>query len=485
MAIPSLKFKKKHSNTGVTKQSAAGILAIISVASAGPINTPAMYTDPQQAYADFQDGPLAEDGAYEMDTSEKGAILIRAQPSTDGAYGAVTFVGTGTSAPTAHAATKPFDDYTVTITVVAGGTIGVAGITYQYTLDGGKNSSPVLALGTANNLAITTAGIQIDLAAGTLVAGDTISFTTTGPKITTGDLATSLEALRVSGLAWEWLLVDRLDASQTELSEVDTWLQGLEAVGKFRGASINTRGKNSGETEAQYLTAMTTLAAGMATDRVLVGAELGEHTSALTGNTIPRCAALYITSVAMGVDVGVDPASVEDVGPIPGCAIRDTKNNPVHHDEQDYPGLDGLGFSTLRTWNGFNGTFVGNARIMSTAGSDYVFMQHARIANAVCEAVFSFLATKMSKGVAKNLKADPNTGKVTIQEGTARRLEDDATHVAEKAVVGQVSGVSVTLSRDDDLSSNQGATIHVTVAIESLAYIKEFDVTVTYVKSLG
>lgn len=487
MGIPVLKFKKKHSNTGVTKQSVAGILAIISVASAGPQNVPAMYTDPQLAYGDFSDGPLAELAAYEMDVSQRPAVLIRANPSTPGAYGTMTYTGTGTTTPSGTSGTHPYDDYpNVTITFLVGGTVGTTGIVYTYSLDGESVSAPQ-ALGTATTIVIPKSGVSIDLthSSNTVVAGDTITFSTTGPLITTSDLTTSLEALRVSGLAWEGVLVDRLAASSTELSELDTWLQGLEGVGKFRFGAINTRGKNSGETEASYLTAMTTLAAGLATDRIMVGAELGQHASDLTGNTIPRATVGYICAVAMGTDVGVDPASVEDVGNVPGCAIRDAKNNPVHHDEQDYPGLDGLGFSTLRTWNGFNGVFVGNARIMSTAGSDYVFLQHARVANAVCEAVYQFLASKMSKGVAKNLTADPNTGKVTIQEGAARRLEDDATHVAEKAVVGQVSGVKVTLSRDDDLSSNQGAVIHVTVAIEALAYIKEFDVTVTYVRSLA
>lgn len=96
----------------------------------------------------------------------------------------------GTSVITGDGTIKPTNDYqNVCVRFATGGTIGVAGITYQTSLDGGlswRELTPV-ALGTATSITVQdppTNGLsfkaKLNLAAGTVVKGQIVSFATSG-----------------------------------------------------------------------------------------------------------------------------------------------------------------------------------------------------------------------------------------------------------------------------------------------------------------
>jgi hypothetical protein len=98
--------------------------------------------------------------------------------------------------------------------------------------------------------------------------------------------------------------------------------------------------------------------------------------------------------------------------------------------------------------------------------------------NAACTATRKSLVQQLGQGVRK----DPKTE--FILEKDAARIEGLANKAAAAAVKGQVSGVQVTIARDDDLSSNQGVTISATLALSSLVYIKGFAVLAQFVKTI-
>jgi len=448
-----------------------------------------MYTDPTLAHTDLGNGPLPELAAYMMQVSGNPVVCIRGNPSTTGAYGSMTLTGTGTTTPSGTSGTFPYDDYNVIVTCVVGGTLGLSGVSYTYSLDGGVTTSAIIALGTATTLVIPNSGVSIDFThtSNTLVAGDTVTFTTTGPKLTSGDITTALEALRVSALPWEGVIVDRIDATASSAAEVgalDTWLAGLEAVGKFRFFALNARAINSGETEAQYLTAMTTAMASAASIRGIVGADVGDSVSTLTGLKLARPTSMFVMARAMGDDISTDPAYVAE-GALSNCAILDSRGNPRHHNEAAYQGLDAIRLTTLRTIDSRTGVYCTNANIVSSPGSDYVYLQHARVMNKACELAFQALTTQLSRGIPKQAKADPNTGAVYIQEGAARVLEAlvQVELNAQLVTPRRVSGAKFALSRTDDLSSNQGATLTGTIEIQALAYAKGFSVNAKFVRS--
>jgi hypothetical protein len=140
---------------------------------------------------------------------------------TPGVVSALDDHTVGTSSPSVHAGAAPTGAMSVALRVVAGGTIGVAGITYEYSVDGGLTWSTAAALGTAAFVTIPGTGVRIDFSAGTLLAGDRVAFTTTAP------------VLRVVPNAFGW----RRPAQRTGLSHRICWVPGKDGdVGKLEGA---------------------------------------------------------------------------------------------------------------------------------------------------------------------------------------------------------------------------------------------------------
>lgn len=487
MTAPSVDITKIDFQTGSVGPDPDGVLAIISSAGSGPFNTPSGYTVDSQAFTDYGPSPLVEKVSYTLAASGKPVIPIRATTATAAAYGAITETNPGTSTITAGAAV-PVDSYPVTVKFLTGGTVGVAGITYQYSLDG-VNVSAVQSLGAANTLTIPnfaqggSPGVSFALGAGTILATQSFTCQTTAAQITDADLPASLEALRVTSLPWEAVLVGGpADAGTPGL--VDVWLTGLEKVGKFRVGILNTRLKSAGESETTFATAMTTLVATMAPSiRLCVGTDGGDVTSTLTGLTLPRPTSLALAADAMAIPIGQDPAYVGD-GPIPGYVIVDAKGNPKYHNEELYPNLDQLLLSTLRSVNTQKGVYITNGRVFSTVGSDYVFLPHVRTMNRGCEVAYQVLTTQLGKGVGKKPK-DPVTGGVYILESDAADIEGLVNTAVELPLKGQVSAFKFSLSRTDDISANSGAVISGSLAIVALAYIKGIKVIAAFAKSIS
>lgn len=488
MSAPSVQINKTDGGTGVVRPSDVGVPAIISCATGSTPNQASLYLDTGIVASDWVDGKLVECASYVMPECGHPALLVKGSQSVAGAYGAVTFTGTGTSVPTGDGTSKPVDDYNVLIIVKNGGTVGVTGITYTYSFDGGQTTSAITALGTANNIVLPDSGVKIDLAAGTLVAGDKIAVPCTSPANSNADLVNALEALRVTDTPFEGILVDQ-PADATTVANLDTWITGQELVGKFKFAVCTARARHTdgSETEAQYKTFLQGVFGATSSINVIVCADVGDVSSPVPNRgtsaaILPRAVGWALMARLMKISLGTDPAFAE-LGPVSQFQISDSRGNPNHHDEQKYPGLDDLRLCTLTTVPGKIGTFITNAPVLSTPGSDYVFAQHIRTINRACEIGFAILSGQLSRGVDKDPKVGPN-GARYIAEGDALRIEALANSAIKAELAGQVSDIRFVLSRTDDISSNQGATVNASIQSVALAYIKKFKVTAGFVKSI-
>lgn len=484
--LPNVEITKTDNNTGVVRPSATGVLAIIAACSIGNYAEPITYTKTDLLAADRGYGPLCELAAYALPNSGKPIVALRSQATTPGAYSAVTKANGGTAAPAATAATFPLDDFSVVIKFPTGGALGAAGITYQVSLDGGKSYGPVLALGAALILTIPTTGISITLgtATQTILAGETLAFTTTRPLVTTADLtdpAGPLEALRVTSQPWECVLVDGV-ADAAMVSAVNTWILGLNLTGRYPTAILTARAKTAGETEPAYQTALAAVFAAATSLDVVVCADTADVASPVRGIVQARPWGLFVATRAMVVSRGTEPAYVA-LGPIPGASIADARGNPYHHDEARYPGLDDLRLTTARTFDGEVGVFITNTKMLSPTGSDYVFLPHARVMNRACEIAHSVLTKQLSRAVAKEPKAGPN-GERYIHEATAQRLEGLVQIAISRELGAEVSDIRFQLARTDDISSNAGAVISCRLESVALAYVKKFAVVASYVKQI-
>lgn len=481
--IPNVEINKTDGNAGNVRPGPDGIVAVIAPCEKGTQNAPGGYARPDLALTDFGYGVLSEAPAYVMPVAQREMLLIRATASTAGSYGAIVSAGAGTSVITAGASV-PLDDFDAVLKVTTGGTVGVAGAEYQTSLNGGKTFGPTLALGTANTISIATTGIVFALGVGTLLAGQTATVTVKGPRLTNADMVTALEALRTSGNSWEGVVVLGAEADATMLSTLDLWLTAREAEGKFRFGVLNSRPKNVAETEAAYATAMGTAWGASSSIRVSVCSDACDVVSPIRGLALKRPSALPFIARVMKNDVATSAAYVAD-GPLPGVTIGDERLNPKHHDEANYPGLDDRRLVALRTINGKEGVYVNQPLLLSPSGSDWVFLQHARVVNKACEMVHQLLTNELNSGI-QTAKPRPD-GKVFILESDAAGIEQRINSKLEVEFVEKkrVTDMRFRLSRTDDLSGTGPVTVTSSLETSPLRYIGRFRVNAMLVRSIS
>lgn len=489
--IPNVQIQKAAFAAGSVSPQPfpVGVLAILAHSATGTQDQPAGFYRDDLAYTALGDGPLVQYASYDLQVSGQPVVLQRTGCSSAATYSAVTTsnAGTGTSALTTDGTIFPDDTYDVILTITQGGTIGQAGIMYTVSNDGGDATGPQTALGTATSITLPNGAGKVNFSGGTLITGATFQFFTERPQPNNVDLATSLQALKVTRLPWEGALIDCVYGTGT-VGLIDTWLQGLEQIGQFHFVLINTRMKNrpvpTAETEAAYAAAMTTLTANDSTIRICVGTDGADYTSTMHGWTQQRGSAMFLAARAMLIPVGEDPAYVAR-GPLAGASI-DVNGNPFHHDEDLYPGLDAQRLVTLRSFapGGPQGVYICNANVLSPNGSAYVWLQHIRTMNVACSYAWQILSTQLSKGVGKKAP-DPVTKQIYITEEDAQLIESLVNPVIQKALEKQVVAVQFTLSRTDDLSNPTNSTVNGTIQEEALAYLKQFKVTTTYTKSIS
>lgn len=385
----------------------------------------------------------------------------------------VTSLLGGTSVPTIDDTTEPNDDYEAYLVFVTGGTRGTAGITYKWSLDGGRTLSPTTALGTATSITIPgSGGVKIDFGAGTIIAGATIAFPTVAPRWNTTELGTALDALKASTNAWELAeIVGPIDGDAFDLLE--TKFGGMFTSGKPRAWIGSTRMPIGDETEAAYKASLDTVFASRATTYGELCAGACRLTSAVSGRKYRRPIAHAIGSFEASVSQEINIADV-NLGTIPGVTITDANGNPAEHDESVNPGLDDSRFTVLRTHEGIQGVYVNRPRIFSADGSDFYLMPHRRVFNIGAAALRAYFVRRLNQPILVNA----TTGFILEEE--ALEIEAGALAVLEAALLAKpkASGVTFALSRTDNLLSTK--TLNGDAAIVPLAYAETIALTLGF-----
>lgn len=494
--VPNATVTKNPFALPALPPSSDGILAIIASAAGGTQNQPAVWANPNLMVSTYTAGPLPEYGAYDQNVSGRPVVGMRSNPSVAATYGSITKTGTGTFTVASTSATFPYEHYDVIINFISGGTLGTAGITYTYSLDGGNSVSKVQSLGTGLIIAIPNSGVSFTLSTtgtSTVVAGDGITCFTERALMSDSDVTTSLGILALTRLPWEGVLLDQ-NFGTSSVGIVDGILSGLEAGGQFHFAISNTRFKNepqpTTESEAAYATALTTLMGSQTSERMCVGADGGHVPSTLTGLNLKRPTAMALAAMAMSLtpNIGIDPAFVGN-GPVQGYAVTDSNSNPLDHDEALYPDLDNLGYTTLRSFapGGPAGIYICNANVISPSNSNIKYLQQLRVMNKACTIAWQILAGQLSLGVSSQLNT--TTNQLNIKESDAQKIDQLVTPALQGALKGQVStvngvpGAQFTTNRDDNLSASP-AVVGGTVSLVSLIYIKGFAVVVAFTKTI-
>jgi len=490
MGIPAVTVKKNLIGGSPALQSTQGILAVIASASTGSALPPTMLTNQTLATSTFGYGMLPECAVYDINVSGLPVVALAVNPSVAGSYYQSTFVknisGTSTSVVTTGA-TNPYLHYEVQINIVTGGTIGTAGITYTWSVDGGNVVSPVTALGTSSTLSIPNTGVSFALAAGTLTAGDNWTIYTERPLLNNADISTAVATLGNTKLPWEGVLIDCQYGTGT-VSLIDTWLAGREANGQFNFAIINTRfllePTPTAEAPSVYAASITAQSNQDSSNRLCLCADGGLLTSLITGYTtkFPTSLALAGQTMAVTPNIGTDPAYV-GLGPVEGFQIS-ANGNPNDWDEFLYQSLDSARLTTLRTFatGGPTGTFITDANVLISTGSNVYWLQLLRVLNKACSIAWQILNTQLSRGVATVYNA--TTGAVNIKETAAQTIENLVNPALQSGLSGQVTAVQFLLNRDDNLTTPK-APINAQVAVVPLVYLKNIIVTASLVRTIS
>ncbi len=486
MTLPNTSISKNVFTTGQAPASTVGILAILACSSNGDVDVPGGYARTDLAITDLGYGPLTEFFAYDVNVANQPCLLQKGTAGFAGAMGTITKTLASGSATVVNASSTPFDDYDFRATIVNGGVAGVDGITYTTTNDGGDTESGITAMGATVTMTVPNTGLIFTLG-GTFTAGDTFQCFTTRPQLNNTNVSDSLAVLGKSRLPYEGILID-CSANTSTVGLIDTILSGWESKGIFKFAIINSQFKvepaASAETEAAYAARIGTMFNNQTSIRQCVGADGARVPSAITGWNLKRPTSLMLAARAMQIPIGEDPAYVAR-GAIAAAQVSDSNGNPQDHDEDLYPNLDTLRFTTLRSFapGGPQGVYICNAKTIQPDGGAFPYLQHIRIMNRACEIVWAVLTQQLSRGVRKNPTKDPLTGAVTIFEPDAAAIDALCNEALVQPMKGQVSQVQFVLSRTDDLNPVPAVVTGV-LSLVALAYIKGFQVQAQFSKTL-
>ncbi len=485
--LPSVRVNKATGGGSPALNTSDGILAIIASCATGTDLPPTMLSNQALAVSTFGAGMLVECAAYDINVSGNPALAVPlTAPSVPGSYGTITKNIAGSGGNVVAGATQPLLHYDVEVTMAKAGTVGVTGMTYTWSVDGGDTVQGPSQVGTSATITLPGTGVSFTVS-GSFDVGDNWSCFTERPLANNADVTTALATLGNTRLPWEGVLIDCEYATGT-VELVDEWLGGREVKGQYGFALLNTRFLNepapTAESPSVYAAAIIAQTENDASDRIVVGADGGHMTSTVTGFTTKMPTSLAVGARAMQTtpNIGTDPAEV-DLGPIPGFTIS-SGSNPLDWDEDLYESLDDARLATLRSFapGSAVGTYITNANVLISSGSNIYWLQLLRVLNKGCKIAFQVLTTQLSKGV--RTVFNEQTSAVNIDPRDAQTIEHLVDSPLASGLAGQVTDQGFSLNTDDDLSA-LGAPCNGDVEIVSKVYLKNFRVQVSLVKTIS
>ena len=476
-----------NDNGGATNiiVAAPSVIAVAGTSSAGTVGVPVSTRSLATITSTFGYGPLSELCALLISA---GATVIATKLTTAaaGSASAVTFTGTGSSAVTVSGAA--FDTYYAVVKVVTGGTIGSAGITLQISLDAGRTFGPVIALDVASNYAIPQTGLTLNFGAGTLVAGDTATFGTVAPAPNAAGVNAWLNAMLASPYAaagWGSMIVAG-SRTGADVTSVQATLDTLAAQYLFERLIFNSRDVSpaakwggTGETESTWQNALLNDFSATSARRACVSAGYYNVPSGIANPAAgtPRYRRPLSWAIAarkVQQPVQVLSSRVKD-GTLAAIVV-DPTNDPtdgfVYHDERINPGLDAGRFASAWTRLGQpQGFFVRSENLMSPLGSDFPLLAVGQCFDNFCSALVQYFTANIDDSVRTNANG-------TIYENDAQRLESGALSAVASSMTGQYQpqNTSVVIDRTYNVKTNSKVLVNGTFG--SLAYVREFDLTV-------
>lgn len=383
----------------------------------------------------------------------------------------------------------------VRVKITTGGTRGTAGIKFQISLDAGRNFTPDISLGVATTYAIPNTGITINFGAGTLVAGDYYSFSTTGPKWNIAGVSAAITALQNSSYAltgWGGMHLVGV-AAGTDATSLQGYLGGSpDGAGGLAAGNIYSRiiadardtipptaWGGSGESEATWMTSVQTDFSAVSAKRVCVSAGWYNMPGAF-----PILSTTFNYRRALGWALDARECAIpaqRHAGRVKDGALGNVVINPttdpsdgfVYHDERFNPGLTSARFCAAKTRIGKQGFFVDQPNLMAPTGSTFTLLPFGNVIDVACDIAFQTAEEEIND----DLRVNQN-GTLYVNDALSLQNNILAAINANMTAVSMISGASVVV----DQTANVALTgnIPITITITRNGYVLSITINIGF-----
>ena len=474
----------------------------IGPAIGGTPNQPYATSNPVALQTQFIGGPLVESGGL---VCQAGNIVVAVSTpiATKGTATAVQATVPGGSSSTitvsVDATYGPWDRFFVWVKCLTGCTIGTTGGVIQTSLDAGRNWSTPIALGTANTLYLGTGslvpasppvvggtGLQLNFGAGTLVAGDSWKFSTTGPSANSAGVVAALAAFQasqygVAGVGSIHVLDDVMHggsadtdtvAIQNQLTSGTAVYEYQRAIVQLRDALVPTAWGGSGETEATWIAALALAESGITAPRVIACG--GDYNTPSPFNNASGGLPAYRRNEAWSLAVRRTQiplqrraGRVKD-GPLLNILVNpatDPSDGFIYHDERVTPGLNAARIASCMTWPKKGaGFFQCQEPLLSGPGSQFTELVIGNVLDVACDIGYAAGVEEVSD----DLTTQPNGTLDTVALNT---LQGNIQQALNEGMIQTplVSNVTATVSPTANVQSS--GIIPLVISVQPKVYV--------------
>ncbi|MCY9756647.1 DUF2586 domain-containing protein [Paenibacillus alvei] len=322
--------------------------------------------------------PLAD---ATMDSVEWGSdklYCLPVSPSVAGKVGKVLKQGTGTGNATVTG--TPNNAYEVIIQIIEAGSLNTAAL--RYSTDGGYSYSDELTLPASGELKISDTGLIFKFTeadtdkANSFKAGDTYSVECEAPQMSNQDVLTALYKLRNVSFMYEYIHIVG-DSAKPLWAALSKEVDKFHSVYK-RPIFLVCEATRQAESESidAYVQRLISDRKGLQNFDIQIVSARSRYTR-MDG----RMMDINNAGIVCGLYSRAKPQ--QSIGETKSFSISESKMKellPIGI--EDYIGLlDEESYLTFRRYEGLEGFYVTNARMMAPEGSDYRYAEDVRVKN--------------------------------------------------------------------------------------------------------
>lgn len=477
MSIPRQTLNIRDPGLGLVEQSDT-VPLYMGPASIGTVGEIVSCSEKQQVIDAFGQGPLSEAMCFELDAAGGPVLGMRLTGGVAGVAGSVTKTAVGSSTGTVTVAGAPYDAYETILTIMSSGTLGAG--TFKYSLDDGVTESEVITIPSGGTYAVPNTNLTLTFVPGAgptyFEAGDKHEFDCTAPYVTTTNLGAGFDAIEDSTTFFDFIVLCGRPASAsagaTMFASAATRLTSLQNMFRYVGFIMDV----GIDTPTNVATAY----ASVSSARICPCYSTADIASSkpFAGWGTPKLPIYVLVAARAARELISTDLMRTASGALEGVVAID-------HNEYLNEVLDQHKITTLRTWPEQDGFFITNARLKSSAGSDFLYWQHRRIMDTACRTVVQAQGPLAGRGVRTKTNGTINDKDALRYESIVKdRLREvlvDPTN--EEGFQGHVSALNYTISRTNNVLTT--FNIATSVAVRPLGYAKTLTTDIGFTANVG